>query len=99
MAPCGTPETCIVTTPTIQSSLIPRELKERKHWVNWQIEVRDGKPTKIPKNPQTGQNASVTDASTWASFGEAFAKLSKQPKLNGIGFVFTADDPYCGIDC
>lgn len=43
---------------------IPGELKSLHQWVGWKYETRGGKPTKIPKDPKTGANASSTDANT-----------------------------------
>lgn len=67
------------------------------------------KPTKIPYTV-TGAHASVTDASTWNTF-EAVCSAPvgfvgpcewntpiSETGFSGIGFVFTADDEFCGID-
>ncbi len=42
--------------------------------------------------------ASSTDASTWGTFAEAIEACRRNNALAGVGFVFTADDPYCGVD-
>jgi primase-polymerase (primpol)-like protein len=76
---------------------IPTELQTRPQWVGWLLVTRDGKPTKVPINPHTGCPGSTTDSTTWGTLEEAVAATSRF-KLNGIGFVFTADDPYVGID-
>jgi primase-polymerase (primpol)-like protein len=39
--------------------------------------------------------ASSTDSQTWATFDEAVAVVEQ---ANGIGFVFSVDDPYFGVD-
>lgn len=77
--------------------MIPKELKERKQWICWKYQVKPGrsKPTKIPYNPATGMPASTMDASTWVDFETASRSAGK---YSGIGFVFTKDDPYVGID-
>ena len=77
--------------------MIPKELQERKQWICWRYEQAPGraKPTKIPYNPLTGYRASSTDASTWTDFETAKANASR---YSGIGFVFTKEDPYVGID-
>lgn len=68
------------------------------------------KPTKIPYQPRPGgYQASVTKPSHWGSFDEAvsapFCDTGKiwestdpATEFNGIGFVFTDNDPFCGID-
>jgi hypothetical protein len=75
---------------------IPLELQELNQWVCWKIVEREGlKPTKLPINPRTGELASVTDPGTWSDF--ATAVLQSQ-RWSGIGFVFTEQDEYAGID-
>lgn len=49
---------------------IPGEIKKYNQWICWKTVERDGKPTKIPITI-TGENASATDSSTWASFEKA----------------------------
>ena len=76
---------------------IPNELKQLKQWVCWRYEMTDtGKQTKLPYDPRTGKLASVTDHTTWCTFDEAVN--STWNGYDGIGFVFTAYDEYCGID-
>jgi hypothetical protein len=84
-----------MTKPTF--SKIPSELRDRPQWVVWKLVDRDGKPTKLPIDPKTGRPASSTDAATWASFDEAVA-AHERGGSSDIGFVFTADDPFCGVD-
>jgi len=69
---------------------IPEELKALKQWVLWSYEDRSGKPTKTPKQTN-GWNASSNDPSTWSSW----ANVEEYEK---IGFVFSANDTYCGLD-
>lgn len=76
---------------------IPEELKTLTQWVCWNLEARDGKETKVPYFPGTKNRASSTDNSTWKTFDEAVTAY-RAGKHNGIGFVFTKDDPYCFID-
>jgi len=68
----------------------PRELRDCKQWLNWRNE--DG--AKIPRTADGGYGKS-NDSSTWSTYKVA-AKVAG--KFSGIAFVFTADDPYCGID-
>jgi putative DNA primase/helicase len=75
---------------------IPQELTERPQWVCWRYEERDEKLTKIPYST-TGWRASSTDPTTWSTFDEALTAHKKRG-YDGIGFVFSDDDPYCGID-
>lgn len=80
-----------------QIASIPAELKARAQWVCWKFEERDGKRTKVPVNPKTGRLAKSDTSSTWASFDVAVQAAAKR-NCEGIGFVFTEEDPYCGID-
>jgi putative DNA primase/helicase len=83
-----------VVLPIIEN--IPEELKQRPQWVLWRYEERDEKLTKIPYST-AGWWASSTDPTTWSTFGEALTTQQKRGH-DGIGFVFSDDDPYCGID-
>lgn len=77
-------------------SNIPEELKVLNQWVCWRlIPVAGKKPTKMLYNPHTGEAADSTNRNTWVSFEEA---VSNAHDYDGIGFVFSKDDPYCGID-
>ncbi len=75
---------------------IPAELRERPQWVAWKYVDRGGKPTKVPITC-TGRNAKSDDAATWGAFDEARAAVERF-ELEGTGYVFSAEDPYCGID-
>ena len=83
-------------TPTIR---VPDSLVERYQWVVWQYEQRDGgKPTKVPYQIN-GARASSTDPRTWCPFDEALKAWQDNPnRWSGIGFVFSPDDPFFGID-
>lgn len=77
--------------------MIPRALKERRQWIAWRPGKRGGKWTKIPVDARTGNEASSTDPNTWATFEDALAYY-QTGKADGIGYVFSEDDPYVGID-
>ena len=78
---------------------IPEELRDRPQWVTWRLVQRAGqlKPTKVLINPSTGQSASTIDPSTWTSFDEAIS-VHSAGQGDGVGFVFSPDGPYTGID-
>ena len=80
----------------IQIENIPQELKDRDQYVVWKWEERDGKATKPPYDAKTGKRASHSDPSTWGTFNDALKALDRG--FDGIGFVFTENDPFCGID-
>ena len=77
---------------------IPEALKSRPQWVNWRLEERNGDFTKVPYTPLTGRKASSTDLLTWGTFEDALAAMQAGQHYDGIGFVFSSGDPYCGVD-
>ena len=80
---------------------IPAELKELPQWVCWRLEEQDGKkPKKVPLNPQTGRKAKTNNPRTWGTFDQAmeYSQSHMTDGCCGVGFVFSKDDPYAGID-
>lgn len=75
-------------------SSIPAELAGLNQWVVWRYEEREGKRTKVPYTISGGM-ASVTEPATWSALEQV---LHPKRKIDGIGIVVSADDPYCGID-
>lgn len=73
---------------------VPFELKKLRQWLCWKLITRDGKATKLPVQPN-GEPASSTDPSTWCSFKETVEASSR---FSGIGFVFSDEDYFIGID-
>lgn len=84
------------TPPQIDFGSIPADLQEHDQWVLWKSVVRDGKAMKIPLSV-FGSAASTTDSKTWTSFDNAVGTYDES-QHSGIGFVFTSDDQFCGID-
>ena len=76
---------------------VPAELAGLPQWVAWRWEERDGKPTKPPLNPHTGEYASTTDPATWGTLRDA-VRFCHDRGAAGVGFVFTKNDPYADID-
>ncbi|RDZ51306.1 hypothetical protein C5C07_17050 [Haloferax sp. Atlit-4N] len=85
------------TTTSVTQKNLPTELVERDQWVCWRSEKRDGKKTKIPVVPGEGSFASSTDPETWSDF-ETVRSFVKANRADGIGFVFTKEDPIVGVD-
>lgn len=77
---------------------IPLSLRSAPQWVAWRYIIRDGKQTKAPVSPHDGSLADSTSGKTWGTFDDAFEACREDSSLAGVGFVFTADDPYCGVD-
>jgi primase-polymerase (primpol)-like protein len=76
---------------------LPDALMARDQWVCWRREGRDGKVTKVPVEPATGGYASTTDPDTWTGIERAFEAVD-ETNADGVGFVFTDDDPLVGVD-
>ncbi|MGO8901589.1 MAG: hypothetical protein ACLQU5_25030 [Isosphaeraceae bacterium] len=84
--------------PAPKISLIPDELKARPQWVAWKYELRGEKWTKIPYQPRRpGSKAKADVPETWSSFDVAWA-VYQAGGFDGIGYEFSADDPYFGVD-
>jgi len=77
---------------------IPTELKEYDQWVYWQIERHHGNPTKVPYDANTRERASTDNPKTWSTYDQAYRVLTRCKGIDGIGFVFSTNDPYIGVD-
>lgn len=75
---------------------IPTELKALPQWILWRSETRNNKPTKVPYQPN-GEMAQANNRRTWSTFATA-VKFYLQGDYDGIGFVFSRQDNYIGID-
>ncbi len=78
---------------------LPDEVKGLRQWIVWRYEPRPGKdkPAKVPYQPRTGRRARTDTPATWGTWQQALARY-RAGGWDGLGFVFTAADPYCGID-
>jgi P4 family phage/plasmid primase-like protien len=68
---------------------IPDCLRQRDQWLLWD-------PDKVPKQP-SGAHAKTNDLDTLSSFS-LVREVYESQRSGGIGFVFTEDDPYGGLD-
>ena len=82
---------------TIHHDHVPLLIRARASWCGWRNETRDGKPTKVPINPHNGRRAKTNDRTTWSDYETALAAVEKYG-LAGVGYVFSGDDPFIGID-
>lgn len=81
------------------------ELKQRKQWVCWKLEKTKDKNgnarmTKPPYNPNgkgKSKKASHSNPLTWSTFNDVYQAFLKGG-YDGIGYVFTEDDPFVGVD-
>ena len=86
-----------------------RELQALAQWVNYIFFERESslgtKITKPPINPHIDPRrplkerlADTTDPTTWATYEEAVRRFKNTASYKGIGFVFSEQDPFCGVD-
>jgi putative DNA primase/helicase len=79
---------------------IPQELRDRPQWVCWRLEDDQARndTTKRPYQPKRpDKRARTNDPRTWADYDAAREAMTTHG-FDGVGFVFTDDDPYVGID-
>lgn len=89
---------------------VPDEMKKFPNWVLWKYTARDGKMTKIPYHPN-GDEASVSPYNTWSFFDcdrvsdpkgmigySILNRFNLTKEYDGIGFVFTEDAGFIGVD-
>ena len=86
-----------MSTPTADLR-VPDDLTEHDQWVLWRFEARKGKPTKVPYQAN-GKPADTTNPSTWTTFEEAQSVWCRNRQhYVGLGFVFSTEDAFAGID-
>jgi putative DNA primase/helicase len=86
----------------------PLTLTAQSTWVLWCYMLKDGKYTKVPKQP-SGNNASTTNPATWSAF-DSVRTAYLRGGFDGVGIVLTGnslanglyliglDFDYCFID-
>lgn len=79
----------------VDTSHIPPELTGSPQWVCWKYVLKSTGKTKIPYTPGTSTVAKTNDPKTWRPYDKALSSLRR---YDGIGFVVTAEDPWCGVD-
>lgn len=78
----------------------PDELRALKQWVMWRYVWKDEQKAwaKVPMQPD-GTAASTTDPTTWSTFDSVVLAFNQRVGyFSGIGFVFTRESGYVGID-
>ncbi|WP_430789104.1 phage/plasmid primase, P4 family [Virgibacillus flavescens] len=87
------------TNIVLPQESIPSELKLLRQWVCYKAMPRSEKISKVPVNPNTGKPIDAQNSMNWLTFEDALQQLQNyNMKVSGVGFVFTANDPYVGID-
>jgi len=83
------------TIPLVEPeiSAIPDELKAHPQWVCWTLDDEGRDALFDPRNHTA---ASRRNPDTWGTFDQALAALQAYT-CDGIGFVFSENDPYFGL--
>jgi hypothetical protein len=83
----------------LQPANVPEELRRIPQWVCWRWSIKEGsgEKTKLPVNPNGTGLASTTNPATWSSFDKCYG-LAKGGFADGVGFVFTREAGYVGVD-
>ena len=76
---------------------IPSELLEYKQWILWRRTEVNGRIAKLPISPWSGKVAACDKPQTWSTYRHV-CYARRRFRTDGIGFVFTSNDPFCGID-
>jgi primase-polymerase (primpol)-like protein len=84
---------------TVLRDNVPGELRAKRQWMAWRRgdAKPDGRFDKPPVSLRHGYDGSSNYPSDWGTFEEAVA-FAQRHGLPGVEFVFTKDDPYCGVD-
>lgn len=78
---------------------VPLCLTARPQWVRWRMApAEDGRITKVPFDLKTGRRAKSNDPVTWSTFEEVLGVNPEVGADDGVGFVFSTEDPFAGID-
>jgi putative DNA primase/helicase len=82
---------------------VPTALRQCDQWIVWkavEMTKSDGskKTTKVPYHPMTGEKASSKKSSSWSSFDTVVEAYLFGEEFAGIGFVFSSEDDFVGID-
>lgn len=85
-------------TKVFAATHIPMEMKVRPQWCYCAGTDPASQDYRRPRNPLGGAWASTKDPRTWGTYDQAMWVLQNDPTAHSIGFVFTKDDPFIGID-
>ncbi len=72
---------------------LPKILTDNVHFCCWNYEERDGRMTKVPYDPVSGQRAKSNEPATFASFDIA---LKSVHRYSGLGF--RVSNGICALD-
>lgn len=76
---------------------IPADLKDLNQWICWSLKNKSGEWAKIPTKAGSLYAADATKPGNWSDFDHAAYQV-EIAHSSGLAFVFTEQDPFCGID-
>lgn len=76
---------------------LPAILKQIPNWIQWKLEERDGKQTKVPYVVGTNRTAATNNPSDWHGFKTAIANVSTINASEGLGFVINGKAAELGL--
>jgi hypothetical protein len=77
---------------------VPDDLREYDQWILWRRERSNGREAKVPYSVN-GHRASSTNPNDRTEFTKALDAWRHDPqRYAGLGFVFSGDDPFVGLD-
>jgi putative DNA primase/helicase len=88
-------------SPSVRDSDVPQTLRGTDRWTNYYIEPKlDGRTSKEPCNASGYKHDIASDdaARNFRTYEQVKASLSCNPKLAGVGFIFTDADDLTGVD-
>jgi hypothetical protein len=89
----------VLVAAIVSIEQVPPVLRGLRQWVLWRWELRDAKRIKVPYTAM-GYRASVNRPDSCCSNLDYLLDILRQRPgfADGVGFVVTAGDPFCGID-
>lgn len=69
-----------------------------KQWVCYKAVPRNGKITKVPVTTHNATPIDCNNERNWLTFNDAVSAITTNEAITGLGFVFTENDSFVGID-
>lgn len=77
---------------------LPVQMTAVNQWVCYKAIPRNGKITKVPVNPDNATPIDCNNERNWLAFNDAVSAITTNEAITGLGFVFTENDNFVGID-
>lgn len=77
---------------------LPVQITSVKQWVCYKAVPRNGKITKVPVTLHNATPIDCSNERNWLTFNDAVSAITTNKAITGLGFVFTENDSFVGID-